>query len=137
MRIRRRSSLQSSINITPFVDVMLVLLIVFMVCAPMMQSGVDLSLPKTSARQKKVRANTVTISINKSGILFINKTRIQEKDFVQQLAKIHKKNPSVQCMLCADASLNYERVLSILSLINQVGIENVSLVSESRQKKGQ
>ena len=132
-RRTRRGSLHTNINITPLVDVMLVLLIVFMICAPMMRSGVDVSLPKTRSQSLKTPPNNVTISMNKKGAVFLDDIELTEKMLAHKLKILHKKNSSLNCLVCADASLNYQRILSLLTLINSTGIQSVSLVSENKR----
>ena len=129
----RKDSLHTSINITPLVDVMLVLLIVFMICAPMMRSGVDIALPKTRAQSIKTPPNNVTVSMNKKGAVFLDNTELSEKLLAQKLKLLHKQNSAINCLVCADAGLNYQRILSLLTLINSAGIQSVSLVSESKR----
>ena len=132
-RRSRRPALNAHINITPLVDVMLVLLIVFMICAPMMRSGVDISLPKTRSKSMQAPPESVTVSMDKTGSIFLDSTPLSERVLVQKLKLMHKKNPSVSCLVCADASLNYQRILSLLTVINTAGIQSVSLVSENKR----
>ena len=132
-RRSRKQHLQANINITPLVDVMLVLLIVFMICAPMMRSGVDISLPKTKSKSMKTPPNSVTVSMDKKGDLFLDDLPVNNKSLVHKLSLMHKKNVSINCLVCADAKLNYQRILSLLTLINSAGIQSVSLVSENKR----
>lgn len=133
--MRRKPSTPPTINVTPFVDVMLVLLVVFMVCSPMMQHNTEVSLPKTTSGKKKENASILAISINKKGDVFLDKKKISADSLVQKLTFIYQKNPAVQCALYADATLPYQSILTILTLINKSGVSNVSLVSQNVTKR--
>ncbi|MCY4413663.1 MAG: biopolymer transporter ExbD [Alphaproteobacteria bacterium] len=132
---KKQKKIQAQINVTPFVDVMLVLLIVFMICAPMMHYGVDVSLPKTQSGKMRNQTESLSISVNKKGELFLEKVKISHKSLSKKLKALHAKNPSIACSLYADSSLSYQTILETLTIINTAGVSSVSLVSESKAKQ--
>ncbi len=117
----------SEINVTPLVDVMLVLLIIFMVTAPLLQQGIDVNLPK--AKGKELPADErVAIVIKKGGQFFLNDTPVSRTDLVKKLAAISKQNPQV--FLKADKDVPYGVVAEIMGEIKEAGIEKLGMVTE-------
>ena len=115
----------AEINVTPLVDVVLVLLIIFMVAAPMMKSGIDINLPKTTAG-KPIEENKLVITLNKNGEIFIDNKQIHPGIFEEKIKKIAKIKNEV--FLQADESIPYGKVIRLIGLLKKNGIENVSLV---------
>ncbi|WP_370153332.1 protein TolR [Ferrovibrio sp.] len=120
----------SEINVTPLVDVMLVLLIIFMVAAPLMMVGVPLQLPKTSASKVAPPKEPLVVSIDKDGKLFIRKTPIEQGQIVAHLAEIKAKEPDSVVYVRGDKALEYGRVMEVMGLVGQAGYDKVSLVAE-------
>jgi len=115
----------AEINVTPLVDVVLVLLIIFMVAAPMMKSGIDINLPKTSAG-KPIEENKTVITLKKNGELLIDDKEIHPGIFEEKIKKIAKIKNEV--FLQADQSVPYGKVIKLIGIMKKNGIENVSLV---------
>lgn len=127
----KNDSLMAEINVTPFVDVMLVLLIIFMVTAPMMMQGVDVSLPETDAKSLTVQAENLVITIDKSGGIHINDYQV-EIDFLQKkLSKILEGRKDREVFLRADKEIPYGRVVLVMSEIKGAGVEKIGMVTES------
>lgn len=121
----------SEINITPFVDVVLVLLIIFMVTAPMMQKGVEVDLPKTSAKSNvSIKENDVVVSIDSQKNIFIGKTKVSRKDLIDKLEAVFKNKKSKDLYLEADKSINYGFVVDVMAAAKNAGIEKVGLITE-------
>ena len=120
----------SDINVTPFVDVMLVLLIIFMVAAPLMMVGVPLQLPKTSAAKVAPPKEPLVISIDKDGKLFIRKDEVAEQDLVARLAEIRGREADTVVYVRGDKVLEYGRVMQVMGLVGQAGFGKISLVAE-------
>ena len=122
--------LMSEINVTPFVDVMLVLLIIFMVTAPMMIQGVDVDLPEVTSQPLAAKTEPLIISINKENQIYINDFKV-EIDFLQEkLAKILKGRSDRIVYLRADKSIAYGMVVLVMTEIKGAGIEKLGMVTE-------
>ena len=121
----------AEINVTPMVDVMLVLLIIFMVAAPLMMAGVPVQLPKTSAEKIAPPREPLVVSIDKDGAYFVRKEPIATAEaLVALLAKLRTEAPDQVVYVRADRSLDYGRVVALMGLVGQAGFAKVSLVAE-------
>ena len=129
---RRRGSYKplSEINVTPFVDVMLVLLIVFMITAPLMTVGVPVDLPKIKAKSIAEAVEPLVITVNAEGAIFIQDTEVELENLVPRLAAITDNKPDTRIYLRGDKSINYGRVLEVMGTINVAGFTRVALVAE-------
>ena len=128
---RRRSQPMAEINVTPFVDVMLVLLIVFMVAAPMLTVGVPVELPKTVARALPTeREEPLTVTITAEGEVMIQKTQTPADQLVKKLKAISQERDSDRIFLRADGSIPYEFVVQVMGALNKGGFSNISLVTD-------
>lgn len=123
---RRRQSL-SEINVTPFVDVMLVLLIIFMVTAPLLQQGIDINLPQASGKELSP-SERIVITIKKNGKIYLNKTAVTLKSLKAGLAK--KTNKEV--FLKADKDVPYGNVVTVMGELKEMGIEKLGMVTEPK-----
>lgn len=121
----------ADINITPFVDVVLVLLIIFMVTAPLIHQGVEVDLPKTSAKSNvSMKENDVVLSIDGKKNIFIGKTKVNREDLIEKLQAIFKSKKSKDLYLEADKSISYGFVVDIMAIAKNAGIEKVGLITE-------
>ena len=118
------------INVTPFVDVMLVLLIIFMVTAPMMTHGVKVDTPKTTHGQMDVAPKSLMISIDGSGDVFINDARIHASEVREKLPVILDVKQVGEVFVKADKSLPYGIVMDVMAQIRDAGIEKIGMVTE-------
>ena len=129
---RRRTRPMSEINVTPFVDVMLVLLIVFMVAAPMLTVGVPLELPRTAAQAVPAeQEEPLTVSITPEGPLVLMTTEVAEDELVSRLRAVVAERNSDRIFLRADGALPYARVMQVMGALNAGGFHNIVLVTES------
>jgi biopolymer transport protein TolR len=123
----------ADINVTPLVDVMLVLLIIFMVTAPLLVTGVPVNLPETRAKGLDQDAKPTVLSIDRDGGLFIDEAQVSDADLPDRLAEIasaHAGQPEPpQIFLRADTALDYGRVMRVMGELNRAGLNKVSLVS--------
>jgi TolR protein len=126
---RNRRTALSEINVTPLVDVMLVLLIIFMVTAPLMQQGIDVNLPKAKGKDLPPEER-ISIVIKKSGTLFLNDQSITRTDMLSRLSAISKRNPNVY--LKADKDVSYGIVIELMGDIKEAGIEKLGIVTEPK-----
>ena len=132
-RGRRRNSLISDINVTPFVDVMLVLLIIFMVAAPLMTVGVPVDLPETQAKEMNAQTEPITVSINNEGKVFIQETEVAMEDIVPRLEAIAKTGYEERIFVRGDQASDYGTVLRVMGRLNSAGFKNIGLVSLQEQ----
>ena len=120
----------AEINVTPLVDVMLVLLIIFMVTAPLMTSAVPVDLPKTNARPVKTDSEPLTVSINAEGKIYLQDAELQLGDLVPKLQAIAENNAERRIFVRGDRTLAYGRVMEIMGVIAQGGFTKVALLAE-------
>jgi biopolymer transport protein TolR len=133
-RRRRRgsSAAMSDINITPFVDVMLVLLIIFMVTAPMLTVGVPLELPKSAAASLPTEAEPpLTVSLTADGLVMIETTEVPEDQLIPKLRAIAGTRKSDKIFLRADGNLPYTRVAEVMGALSAGGFNNIGLVTDT------
>ena len=122
--------MMSDINVTPFVDVMLVLLIIFMVTAPMMMQGVEVDLPKTETRRIKSQEDPLILTINKKKEIFIETHRIKLEDLEKKALRIFANRREKEILLRADKDVPYGFVIKVVSRIKKAGIEKLGMVTE-------
>ena len=119
----------AEINMTPLVDVMLVLLVIFLVTAPMLNSAIKLNLPAESAAQI-TEQKTVTISINRSGQYFVDDKPVSEVELETKLRATAQENPKQQIHIRADVDVNYGKVSHILADLQRLGLANIGFVTQ-------
>ncbi len=125
---RRRQAL-SEINITPFVDVMLVLLIIFMVTAPLLQQGIDINLPQAKGRELSP-AERIVVTIKKDGRIYVDKTSVTLKSLTAKLSG----NTNKEVFLKADRDVPYGVVVAVMGELREIGIERLGMVTEPKAR---
>ncbi len=125
---RRRA--MSEINVTPFVDVMLVLLIVFMVTAPLLTVGVPVDLPKTSAQALGKDREPLTVSVRKDGAIFLQNSQIEEDSLVPRLTAIAENGYAQRIFVRGDQSVDYGRVMEVMGQLSAAGFTQIGLVTD-------
>jgi len=125
--------LMAEINVTPLVDVMLVLLIIFMVTAPMMTQGVDVDLPETTAKPLRQKEEPLIVAINKKGEIFFNKIRLDQSLLKQQLGVISDKDKPI--FLKADKRVPYGLVVSVMADIKESGFDKLGMITQPADKR--
>jgi len=121
----------SEINVTPFVDIMLVLLIIFMVAAPLLSVGVEVDLPNTQAKPLAIEnEKPLTLTIDKESNIFINEVQIKKEDIRTKLLAIRKERKSDEIYLRASKNIEYQKVASVLALVSKIGYSQISLVTD-------
>ena len=131
----RRHRPMGEINVTPFVDVMLVLLIVFMVTAPLLTVGVEVDLPKTKAGAINADAAPLVVSIKSDGSLYLQETVVEPEALIPRLKAISNANPDVRIFVRGDRAVSYGEVLSVMGRIQSAGFEKVALVAKLPEKQ--
>jgi biopolymer transport protein TolR len=124
----------ADINVTPLVDVMLVLLVIFMVTAPMMQQGVQVNLPKANTKAMTPQDEAVVVSVDKGGKVFINKDEIPASDLRSRLTAMFASREKKEVFLKADAGVPYGEVVRAMADIKGAGIERLGMVTEPSAK---
>ena len=127
-----RKAPMSEINVTPMVDVMLVLLIIFMVAAPLMTVGVPIDLPETRAKEMNSDTKPITVSIKKEGLVYLGEeteTPISLEELVPKLQAIAKAGAEERIFVRGDAAADYGTIMKVMGLLNSAGYKNIGLVT--------
>ena len=130
-----RNDPMSEINVTPFVDVMLVLLIIFMVTAPLLTVGVQVDLPETSADTLPEENEPLTLTINSKGEIFIQEAKVDYDNVIAKILAVSKNRTDTRIYVRGDKTINYGRVLEIMGLLSGSGFTKVALISEPYKER--
>ena len=125
----------SEINVTPFVDVMLVLLIIFMVTAPLLTVGVQVDLPETSADTLPEETEPLTITINAKGEIFIQEKKVEYEKIIAKILAVSNNRTNTRIYVRGDKTINYGRVLEIMGMLSGSGFTKVALISEPYKER--
>jgi biopolymer transport protein TolR len=126
----------SEINVTPMVDVMLVLLVVFMISAPLMTVGVPVDLPKTNASQMVGQDEPLVVSVNAKGELFLQETKIALEQLVPRLEAITQNKKDTRIFVRGDAAIAYGKVMEVMGTVNLAGFSRVALLTQLPKGNG-
>jgi biopolymer transport protein TolR len=132
---RRRARPMAEINVTPFVDVMLVLLIVFMVTAPLLTVGVPVDLPKTRAQALGQDREPLSVTVRRDGRIYLQNTPIAEDDLVPRLTAISGSGYDQRIFVRGDKSVDYGRIMEVMALISAAGFTHIGLVTDAAKPK--
>lgn len=130
----RRQAPMSEINVTPFVDVMLVLLIIFMVAAPLLTVGVPIDLPETRANQLNSETQPITISVRAGGQIFLQETEIEAEELIPKLQAVAKNGYEERLYVRGDRATDYGTVMKLMGALNQAGYKKIGLVTLQEQE---
>lgn len=130
----KRNQVMSEINVTPFVDVMLVLLIIFMVAAPLLTVGVPIDLPETQAKALNSETQPISLSVNGQGQIFLQETEIPMEEIVAKLGAIAKNGYDERIYVRGDKTADYGAVMRVMGLISQAGYKRLAMVTLQEQK---
>ena len=122
----------SEINVTPLVDVMLVLVVIFIITAPLLASSVRLDLPATDAARPNDAPRFVTVALDAAGQLFLNDKPVTPEDLATQLAGSARSNPDTEVQLRADQSVPYRRIVEVMGAAQKAGLNRIGFVAEPR-----
>ncbi|HTD28439.1 MAG TPA: protein TolR [Xanthomonadaceae bacterium] len=134
-RQRKRRKLKADINVVPYIDVMLVLLIIFMVTAPLLNLGVDVDLPKSKAHTLDQKKDPVVVKIARDGSYKLKLADAAEQkigvgELSAKIAAFHDQNPNAAVYIAADGALDYQKVMDLMTLLQTAGIPRVALMSQ-------
>ena len=130
-------TVRSDINVTPLVDVCLVLLVIFMVVTPLIQAGVKVDVPKTAkASSLPLTQDQLNVTVQADGSVWVRGTRTAEGDLHGALAAIHEAEPDRDVILRGDRHLQYEKISEVLTTLSDVGFTRIGLVTERKAKAG-
>ena len=130
----RRAGVINEINMTPFIDVMLVLLIIFMVAAPLMTVGVPLDLPQTKAAALNVDTKPITLSIRQTGQVFLAESELKDEEIVPRIGQLAKSGAEERVFVRGDKRVDYGRVAQVMAIVTAGGFKRVALVTEPDRK---
>jgi biopolymer transport protein TolR len=132
----QRGQFVSQINVTPLVDVMLVLLVIFMVTAPIIQQGVQVNLPKVKAAALPGKEEQFVVSITRNNEIYLNDSKLSASDLTDKLEAISRERPDREVFIRADDQVPYGEVIRTMAAIKAAGIENVGMVTEMPTEEG-
>ncbi|KKC40936.1 biopolymer transporter ExbD [Devosia epidermidihirudinis] len=130
----RKKAVMSEINITPMVDVMLVLLIIFMVAAPMMTSGVPIDLPKTAASDMASQTQPITVSVTPEGAIFVDEDPVAEVDLIGTVTAMAVNGTEDRIFVRGDTTANYGSVMRVMGLLSAAGFTKIGLVTQQQDR---
>ena len=131
-----KSSPMSDINMTPLIDVMLVLLVIFMITAPLMTSSLKLELPRAEGAQPNDAPQFISVALDPQGKLFFGDEPLETAAFATRVAEVARKNPRTEVQLRADKGVPYGRVAEIIGMVQKAGLTRIGFVTESTSPAG-
>ena len=129
---RRQSRRKADVNITNLMDVMMVLLVVFMVAAPLMTSGIQLNLPKVGGKQLTGNETSINISVDREGNYYIGKSVVADDEILDKINAIKGENSELSVTISGDTAVHYGRVIGLMALLKEAGYQRVGLKTESK-----
>ena len=138
---RRKRKLKAEINVVPYIDVMLVLLIIFMVTAPLLNLGVDIELPQSNAKSMQEKKDPVIVSVDPAGNYFLtveagSNEAVTRDTLLAKMRAIVNQNPQVPVFVAGDGSANYQKVMDAMVLLQEAGVQRVGLMSQPSSEGG-
>ena len=132
---RRSRRMMSDINVTPFVDVMLVLLVVFMITAPLLTVGVPVDLPESAAPELSGEDEPLAVSVNADGVIFLQDTEITIEELGPRLRAITENNADARVFVRGDKTIDYGQIMAVMGAISEAGFNHIALITEFLNRK--
>ncbi len=129
-RRRGRRGPVTDINIAPFVDVMLVLVVIFMIAAPLVSVGVPIDLPKARLNPVNAEREPLVVTIDRDGRIFLQETEIPAEALIPRLVAVSAENAELRIFVRGDREINYGRIIEVMGLVNEAGFSKVALIAE-------
>ncbi len=129
-RRRGRRGPVTDINIAPFVDVMLVLVVIFMIAAPLVSVGVPIDLPKARVNPVNAEREPLVVTIDRDGRIFLQETEIPAEALIPRLVAVSAENAELRIFVRGDREINYGRIIEVMGLVNEAGFSKVALIAE-------
>lgn len=134
---RRRRRPMAEINVVPYIDVMLVLLVIFMITAPLLKTGVDVDLPSADAKPQEVNSEPLVATVDREGRFYLNvgedhEAALSEDRVVTLATAVIRRNPDRQVLVRGDQGVDYQKVVRLMALLQRSGVPQVGLVAEAR-----
>ncbi len=130
MRRRLRRGPMTEINVAPFVDVMLVLVVIFMIAAPLLTVGVPVDLPKAAVDPLNEEKEPLIITVDGEGRIYLQESEVEQNVLIPRLVAVSEANPDLRVFVRGDQSINYGRVMEIMGLVSEAGFSKVALIAE-------
>lgn len=127
--MRKRRSAISAINVTPFVDVMLVLLIIFMVTSPMLVAGINVNLPNANGKVIAEPDDPISVTVDKAGAIYINDSQIAQENLVKKVSAIAKANKAIKIFVRGDKDIYYGKMVKVIGMLSDAGFTKIALVT--------
>ncbi|MBT4906524.1 MAG: protein TolR [Rhodospirillaceae bacterium] len=139
MRLRRRlrGGPMTEINVAPFVDVMLVLVVIFMIAAPLLTVGVPVDLPKAAVDPLNEDKEPLIITVDAEGRVYLQESEIEENVLIPRLVAVSEANPDLRVFVRGDRAINYGRVMEVMGMVSEAGFAKVALIAEVPIPKSQ
>ena len=129
-----RSKVVAEINITPFTDVILVLLIIFMITTPLiLQSSIKVSLPEAASGKSITNARQINITITNDNVVYLDNKLITRKELIAKVRMLHSDNPELEVILFSDRLVRFKNIVAILDDLNEIGIKNLNIAAKTEQ----
>jgi biopolymer transport protein ExbD len=133
MKFARKQKLVAEINITPFTDVILVLLIIFMVTTPLiLQSNIKVNLPESASGKAQEQSRQVTITVTNEGLTYIDNKPVLRKNIKAEVSRLLKANPNLEVILFSDKMVRFKDVVALLDILNGLGIKNLNIATKAQ-----
>jgi len=132
LNVGNDDDVMNEINMTPMVDIMLVLLIIFIITVPVMKHSVNIDLPRATNEAQNIKPETMRLSVDAQGVYFMNETRITDADLVPQLKIAAAQNPQPELHIRGDKAVRYERVAEAMAAAQQAGLRKIGFITEPK-----